>query len=87
MDTHFFFYPGTDNVITVSQAAIRVDEKFGDNEYRDAFSSGGITFDAGQNRMDDIFAKVVFTVGDKNFIARLRASEVIMSQVLRLNSL
>ena len=69
MNAHLFFGPGANDVVAVSQAAVRVDKIFWDNEDGDALGPGRIPFDAGQDRVNDVFAKIVFTVGDEYLVA------------------
>ncbi len=69
MNTHLFFGSGANDVVALSQAAVRVNEKFWDDEDGDALGPGRIPFDAGQDRVNDVFAKIVFTVGDEYLVA------------------
>ena len=69
VDAHFFFKTGALNVVEFSNAAVLVNQEFGNKKEGYAFGAGGSSFDAGQNRMDDVVRQVMVSAGDEYFVA------------------
>ena len=68
MDTHFFFHPGADNVVGLTQAAVFVHPDIGHQKKGDAPGSRRCAFDPRQHRMNNVFRQIMVTGGDKYFI-------------------
>jgi hypothetical protein len=67
VNAHLFFKTGAYHIVEFTQGAVFINQVFGHQENGYAGGAGGIAFNAGQDRVDNVFGQVVLAVGNKYF--------------------
>jgi hypothetical protein len=69
VDAHLVFERDGVHVVALAQRAIRVDQKLGYDEQRDALDAFRSVRGAGQHQMNGVLRHVVLAPGDEDFLA------------------
>ncbi len=70
LDAHLVLDVAGMDVVEFAEAAVGVHPVLGNDEDGDAARAGRISFDPGQDRMDDVFGEIMIPAGDEAFRSR-----------------
>ena len=69
MDAHLLFEAAAIDGVALTEAAIFVDQEFRHEEQGDALDAFRAAFDAGENKVNDVFGEILLAAGNPDLLA------------------